>query len=677
MSKMQSKVPIKLDSELLKEITSKERTGEPTITRLQTDDRVLARVSDGIYRQPASALRELVANAYDADATEVIVQTDAPRFESISVRDNGVGMTKEALVHLINHIGGSAKRSWVGADVGVTSSSDPSRSPSGRRLIGKIGIGLFSVSQLSRTFTIITKRAKTNYRLIADVHLRTYSEDAPPSGANRPQSKSAGVGKDDAKFETGSVTIRSVLADDVEYHGTEIILQKLQPAARDMLRSREIWDRVNATTEDEAEVFGQAFSPPKYHIGEVDPKTDTIVKNTENLPWDKKDSPDERFRKLHDAVIAEAAETVAKPRLSSTLDRYLQTIWTLSLAAPLAYLDEKHPFDLSDADDPRFFQLSNAPKGQASELVLSDSRKTPRAALGLSAPGSEAKKIGFDVYVDKVKLARPLAFNGLPGSSRSEKEPNKRPLMFVGKFEASLEKIPEDVAGGRELSFEAYFLWTPKVVPTDHNGVLIRINEASGTLFDDSFIGYQVAELTRLSQITAEVFVHRGLDAALNIDRESFNFGHPHAKIVTLWVHRALRQIATTQKRIAKGARDVRRTAVGLKQRAQVAKIVESALDQAGVDETPSVEIITPSSQRELFEQRKKGVLAFNREIVLANIPDAIRHTVVDQQRRSNFEEKLKAAAQLLEAYGLLSQIPYEEQQKLLNGLALIFWDYK
>ena len=34
---------------------------------------------------------------------------------------------------------------------------NPSLSPGGRRLIGKIGIGLFSVSQLTRHFQIITK----------------------------------------------------------------------------------------------------------------------------------------------------------------------------------------------------------------------------------------------------------------------------------------------------------------------------------------------------------------------------------------------------------------------------------------------------------------------------------------------------------------------------------------
>src|SRR3990172_5482598 len=68
-------------------------------TTLKTDERVIARVTDGIYRQPGSALRELISNAYDADATRVVITTDAPRFERIEIEDNGYGMSPEVLAH--------------------------------------------------------------------------------------------------------------------------------------------------------------------------------------------------------------------------------------------------------------------------------------------------------------------------------------------------------------------------------------------------------------------------------------------------------------------------------------------------------------------------------------------------------------------------------------------------
>src|SRR5438477_11304269 len=96
-------------------------TGKPVETSLTTNERVLARITEGIYRQPSSALRELVSNAYDADATEVVILTDAPRFAQITVRDNGRGLSPEVITQLVKHIGGSAKRSERGKELGVTS----------------------------------------------------------------------------------------------------------------------------------------------------------------------------------------------------------------------------------------------------------------------------------------------------------------------------------------------------------------------------------------------------------------------------------------------------------------------------------------------------------------------------------------------------------------------------
>lgn len=144
------------DLELIAQIRSSKNAGDLVSTTLKTDERVIARVTDGIYRQPGSALRELVSNSYDADATRVVINTDAPRFKRISVEDNGLGMSPEVLAYLLLHIGGSAKRSDSGKLLGITAEGDPYRSPGGRRLIGKIGIGLFSVSQLTHSFQLLS-----------------------------------------------------------------------------------------------------------------------------------------------------------------------------------------------------------------------------------------------------------------------------------------------------------------------------------------------------------------------------------------------------------------------------------------------------------------------------------------------------------------------------------------
>ena len=142
-------------------------SGKHGRTQLETDERVLARITDGIYREPASALRELIFNAYDADATSVWITTDAPRFSQIVVADDGDGMTFDVLDHLIHHIGGSAKRTKDGPKLKITDPDRSKYSKGGRKLIGKIGIGLFAVSQLTRRFQIVTKPKGGAFRYVA------------------------------------------------------------------------------------------------------------------------------------------------------------------------------------------------------------------------------------------------------------------------------------------------------------------------------------------------------------------------------------------------------------------------------------------------------------------------------------------------------------------------------
>src|SRR3954447_6034987 len=94
------------DDDLAQQIIGTQSTSQPVETALRTDSRVLARVTDGIYRQPGSAIRELISNAYDADASRVIVATDRPRFAKMTIEDDGIGMTPWAVANLLHHIGG-------------------------------------------------------------------------------------------------------------------------------------------------------------------------------------------------------------------------------------------------------------------------------------------------------------------------------------------------------------------------------------------------------------------------------------------------------------------------------------------------------------------------------------------------------------------------------------------
>ena len=644
------------ERQFTEDMRSSRQTGKPAEAVLRTDDRVLARITDGIYRQPSSALRELISNAYDADAAEVYIDTDAPRFSRIIIRDNGRGMNEEALSRLIHHIGGSSKRTNRGKEVGTTSSADPTLSPSGRRLIGKIGIGLFSVSQLTSHFQIITKIAGNDYRLFADVILKTYVEDDSGEAA-------------DGKFQTGQVRVVSVPAEDIQSQGTQIILRRLHPRARDILRSKERWERFFEQDKLDESERDPAVTAPIFHSGalEKEPGDDgeVVYKVPPALPWEKGDAPIERFEKLRRSVANQASVGQDRPGLARTLDNYLSTLWTLSLSAPGEYV-HKHPFDMDADDDAVPYRLTGA-RGRAARLELKDGQRV-RDAAGLTA-SAEALGGGFKVFVDQVELRRPITFEWWP----SERQAIKHPMLFVGHYAPDLSKIPVSVRGG-DLEFEAYLFWNSKIVPKENNGVLIRINGASGALFDDTFMKYQVSEQTRLRQITAEIFVTKGLDAALNIDRESFNFAHPHYVILSNWLHRALRQVANTHKAESE---TVRTSESGERQAQQTDRLIEfarkswHAAKRDNSERPPPVEMA--SSPFEAAARRHHGVIAFDRNRLGATVPQRAGKSA--RAEAAQREAKLKAVATILDGFGLLDEMPYDDQHRLLNAILAVFFE--
>jgi hypothetical protein len=635
------------DQPLAEQIRASEKSRVPVNTMLATDERVLARITDGIYRQPSSALRELISNAYDADATEVVILTDAPRFAQMSIRDNGLGLSPEVLEHLVRHIGGSVKRSEEGQELGVTAKNDPNRSPGGRQLIGKLGIGLFSVAQFTRHFLIITKTKGDTHRTVADITLGSVGgqQKLLPLKDGGPR-----------EIETGHARIWRERATERSSHGTEIKLLDLLPRTRAELASDDLWAKIDFETEyNEAE----KTKPPDWHIGRMKPRQSELLESQSKLPWDENDQPEERFQKLVSAVRDSAAETESVD-LDVFFDRYLQTIWTLSLSAPLEYF-EGHPFDLAAGDEFLFFQLENRVRGQAKPLDLKKSQ-TPRAALRLRTPNG-APGEPFGVFIDGIKLFRPILFRNLPKTKTAVASP----LMFLGHESQNFEKKHKELSGG-PLAFEAYLFWSPRIIPKQHQGVVLRVGNASGALFDRTFMGYQISEQTRTRQITAEIFVREGLDGAINIDRESFNYAHPHYQYLVKWLHSALRQLANRHKEIGSGVRSKRLVAEGKKVREKVEEKVETALKARGVEDVPEVVLLDAAKQSEVRKLRNEGTIALRKDAVLPP-SSASRATSVEGERRKLAEKKAVAVVQLLHGWGLLENLSFDEQEKLVRDI--------
>jgi len=638
--------------------------GKVVRTRLKSSERVIARVTDGIYRAPASALREMISNAWDADATEVSIHTDAPRFERLFVRDNGIGMSYDTLSWLLHSIGGSAKRTGHGQRMGIADPHNADRSLRGRLLIGKIGIGLFSVSQLSRQFRIITKVKGNDFRLEAHVLLNTFSEDQDETDESGAE-----------EFVSGEVAIHRIGTEDLEAHGTDIILDEIKPRVREILRNADRWtaiaDREAALERgDKESAAAIRATAPQYHAGWIrnfrpDEDGPDLLDIEPKLPWRVDTPAEDRMGALVDAVEGEFSRT-NRPNLADTLDTYLHTLWTLALSAPVSYVD-KHPFDLTSEDNVRLFWLSNEQRGQAIELDLG-ANLTIRQACKVQAAGAPELQDGlpepgdsFRVEVDGVELKHPVRYGFHPTGVRGL----ETSLMFVGKYSPDLASAVDATASGGRLDIEGYLFWNGRVVPKENNGVLIRVRGSSGEAFRSDFFDYQVSEQTRLRQITSEIFVLKGLDAALNIDRESFNYSHPHFQLVNLWLHRALRQLTNRHKGITHKAREARKSTAAAAQQDIIKTHAEDVWnDRRGDDAPPDVTIA--STSHEAQSAREQGGTAI---VQPSNVGTS------GAKGTQKVQNTASALLTVLDAYGLLNDLDYDDQQRLVEDILKIFED--
>jgi len=67
------------------------KLGERQLLQMRVNAQILEHLSKGIYSNPARAVKELVSNAFDADATHVTIRAK-PELDIFSISDNGSGM---------------------------------------------------------------------------------------------------------------------------------------------------------------------------------------------------------------------------------------------------------------------------------------------------------------------------------------------------------------------------------------------------------------------------------------------------------------------------------------------------------------------------------------------------------------------------------------------------------
>ncbi|MBI4009547.1 ATP-binding protein, partial [Candidatus Roizmanbacteria bacterium] len=119
---------------------------------IRFDKSHLSTIGERLYTQSLDLIRELVANAYDADATRVVIKiTDS----SIAVEDDGSGMNRDGLTQYFT-IGSDFKK------------QNPVSEKFKRVRIGEFGIGKFAVLSICNRFEIYTRSQNYSAALIFD-----------------------------------------------------------------------------------------------------------------------------------------------------------------------------------------------------------------------------------------------------------------------------------------------------------------------------------------------------------------------------------------------------------------------------------------------------------------------------------------------------------------------------
>src|SRR6266581_3476768 len=102
--------------------------------RLGGIDPSILRELSGVYKPFVKAFKELISNAFDADADSVLVEF-ADDFSTVTVTDDGRGMTPFEFRNDFTRIGGGSRR-WLGERTGK-----------GRLRIGSKGIGFLALAR--------------------------------------------------------------------------------------------------------------------------------------------------------------------------------------------------------------------------------------------------------------------------------------------------------------------------------------------------------------------------------------------------------------------------------------------------------------------------------------------------------------------------------------------------
>jgi HSP90 family molecular chaperone len=111
--------------------------------KITVDSKIVTILSGATYDNFPKALKEIITNSYDADASEVRITIDE-RGETITVEDNGWGLSESDFDFYLRIAG----KSRTSRELTI----------SGRKRIGQFGVGFLAVFPFCRNYNIESKK---------------------------------------------------------------------------------------------------------------------------------------------------------------------------------------------------------------------------------------------------------------------------------------------------------------------------------------------------------------------------------------------------------------------------------------------------------------------------------------------------------------------------------------
>ena len=424
------------------------------VLSLQVSVQIIKHISSGLYRSPASALKELLSNAYDADATTVEVEfhffydeEGKPSLSKISVKDNGSGMDIRDLTYAFTHIGGSRKE------------VEKHKTPIFKRdVIGRLGIGMLSIATACRSFVVKTKKKNEDREYRADVSLAFFNDLRE-------------LKETMDKFSIGNVKISSIEKTGTESY-TEVEISDFQPPfliniLDGVLNSYFYYKDIKGTTTDDLE---------KYFIDFIE-------------------------------IMGEEGKLGKLPVFD-------QVITQLSLMAPIEYLTDGpvRPIVKDKNNTEREIPGARDP------VILSIRKNIQESNFGVYCKVIKEKENEV-LKESRFKLFKPIRYP-LDYDLNKNSIDKLDPYVFV--FDPPAFKLENEAGQETEAKIRGYaYHQYARILPHEFRGILFRVfGVAIGENFRDELRLYSEDPVV-LHQLEVEVYLERGFQSIVNLDRES------------------------------------------------------------------------------------------------------------------------------------------------------------